>query len=228
MRKLANIYVVMLLLASSAPGWSAVISFTGSDGTFSASGTPATAIPDSPTPGLAFALDFNDSYYNQITAISVTLTISGGWNGDLYAYLSHGSGFGVLLNRVGANASGEDGFGTAGFNNITLTTSGTDIHTVQNPAANGTYASDGRFDYTVNTRNNTLGVFLGGNPNGAWTLYFGDESSGNISTLESWEVELTAIPEPINIALGIFAVGLLTFSSARALRKKLKIETLFR
>ena len=225
MRTLANIFVMMLLLASSAPGWSAVTSFTGSGGNFSASGTPNAAIPDSPTPGLAYALDFNDSYYNQITAISVTLTINGGWNGDLYVYLSHASGFSVLLNRVGANNAGEDGFGTAGFNNITLTTSGTDIHTVQNPTANSTYASDGRFDYTVNTRNNTLGVFLGGNPNGAWTLYFGDESPGNVSTLAAWEVELTAVPEPTTIALGIFAAGLIGFSGARALRKKLKIES---
>ena len=225
MRKLANIFVVMLLLASSATGWSAVTPFTGSDGNFTASGTPNTAIPDSPTPGLAFALNFNDSYYNQITAISITLTISGGWNGDMYAYLSHGSGFAVLLNRVGANNVGEDGYGTAGFNNITLTTSGTDIHTVQTPAANGTYASDGRFDYTVNTRNNTLGVFSGDNPNGGWTLYFGDESSGNVSTLESWQVDITAVPEPINIALGIFAAGLIAFSGGRALRKKLTTES---
>ena len=222
MRKLANIFVMMLLLASSATGRAAVISFTGSGGNFSASATPNTAIPDSPTPGLAFALDFNDSYYNQITAISVRLTISGGWNGDLYAYLSHGSGFGVLLNRVGANALGEDGYGTAGFNNITLTTSGTDIHTVQNPAANGTYASDGRFDYTVNTRNNTLGVFSGANPNGGWTLFFGDESPGNVSTLESWQVDITAVPEPTTIALGIFAAGLIGFGGLRAIKKKLK------
>jgi hypothetical protein len=226
MRKLANIFVVALLLATSASSWSAVIDFTGSGGLFSASANPGAAIPDYPGTGLAFALNFDDSDYNQITAISVTLTISGGWNGDLYAYLSHGSGFGVLLNRVGASAFGEDGFSTAGFNNITLTTSGTDIHTVANPTMGGSYEADGRIDYTVNTRDNLLSVFLGGDPNGAWTLYFGDEASGNISTLASWEVEITAVPEPTHIALGLFAAGLLAVTGARALRKKLKTETL--
>ena len=33
----------------------------------------------------------------------MTLNLSGGWNGDLYAYLVHNSGFAVLLNRVGRN-----------------------------------------------------------------------------------------------------------------------------
>jgi subtilisin-like proprotein convertase family protein len=225
MRKLANIFVMMLVLATSATSWSAVIDFTGGGGLFSASASPNEAIPDYPGAGLAYALSFNDVAYSEITAISVTLTISGGWNGDLYAYLSHGSGFGVLLNRVGANALGEDGYSTAGFNNVTLTTSGTDIHTVQNPTTGGSYASDGRIAYTSGTRDNTLGVFLGGNPNGAWTLYFGDEASGNISTLASWEVDITAVPEPTNIALGIFAAGLLAFSGARTLGKKLKIES---
>jgi hypothetical protein len=36
-----------------------------------------------------------------ITDVNVGLQLSGGWNGDLYAYLVHSSGFAVLLNRVG-------------------------------------------------------------------------------------------------------------------------------
>ena len=55
----------------------------------------------------------------QITDVSVTLNLSGGWNGDLYAYLVHGSGFAVLLNRVGRDTGNAAGYGTAGMN-VTL------------------------------------------------------------------------------------------------------------
>jgi hypothetical protein len=43
--------------------------------------------------------------------VNVFLTISGGWNRDHDAYLTHGSGFNVLLNRPGRTAS--DDFATA-------------------------------------------------------------------------------------------------------------------
>ena len=45
------------------------------------------------------------------TSLSVDLQLSGGWNGDLYAYLVHSSGFSVLLDRVGQGVSGVSAFG---------------------------------------------------------------------------------------------------------------------
>src|SRR6266850_2078387 len=47
-----------------------------------------------------------------IADVNVSLTLSGGNNGDLYAYLVHSSGFAVLLNRVGRD--GSDPFGYSG------------------------------------------------------------------------------------------------------------------
>jgi hypothetical protein len=42
-------------------------------------------------------------------------------------------------------------------------------------------------------------------PNGAWTLFFADLSGGGSPTrIQTWELEITAVPEPVNVALGIF------------------------
>jgi hypothetical protein len=72
-----------------------------------------------------------------IQDISVTLDLANGWNGDLYAYLVHGDGFSVLLDRVGQPAS-TYGYGDSGFN-ITLSTSGSPIESNQSdsPLFNG-------------------------------------------------------------------------------------------
>ena len=63
------------------------------------------------------------------TSLSVDLNLSGGWNGDLYAYLVHSSGFTVLLDRVGTGVSGVSafGYGDAGMN-VNLAATGTSIH----------------------------------------------------------------------------------------------------
>src|SRR2546423_427943 len=48
---------------------------------------------------------------NVIQDVSVTLNISGGFNGDLYGYLRlNDSPLVVLLNRVGVNDSNPDGY----------------------------------------------------------------------------------------------------------------------
>ena len=36
-----------------------------------------------------------------IQSITLTINVSGGYNGDLYAYVTHGDGMSMLLNRVG-------------------------------------------------------------------------------------------------------------------------------
>src|SRR5882762_2247429 len=59
----------------------------------------ATAIPDGSTPGLA-SFKTVSTPITSITNLKVTLKITGTYNGDLYCYLTHGSGFTVLLNRV--------------------------------------------------------------------------------------------------------------------------------
>jgi hypothetical protein len=133
--------------------------------------------------------------------VTVTFTISGGYNGDLYAYLSHNGVLVPLLNRVGTGGGDSFGYATAGFTDVRLSDAGSlNIHNVENPEAYGspnytTYLPDG----------GTLGNITG-NPNGNWTIFFADLSSDTLthSQLTSWSLDITAVPEPVNVALGIF------------------------
>jgi len=124
--------------------------------------------------------------------LEVTLNLSGGWNGDLYAYLVHGTGFAVLLDRVGYGGSG-NGYGDTGFN-ITLASSGNPIESYQDfsPSYNG-------FGQLLGTwqAEGALGNFNGLDPNGTWTLFIADLSAGGVTTVQSWglQMEIVAVPE---------------------------------
>jgi len=112
----------------------------------------------------------------------------------------------TLLNRVGTGSGNPIqsafGFSTAGFNSVTLddAATGGNIHNVENPGSLPTvaYTADG----------GSLASFNGANPNGTWTLFIADESAGNTSTLNGWSLDITAVPEPVNVALAIFIGGL--------------------
>jgi len=157
-----------------------------------------------------------------LAGLSVTLNVSGGYNGDLYAYLLAPNGTLVmLLNRVGTGTGSAIqsafGYSTAGFNNVTLddTATGGNIHTVQNPGSLPTvsYTPDG----------GSLASFNGVNPNGTWTLFFADESAGNTSTLNGWSLDITAVPEPINVALAFFGAGFIGVGAVRVYRGSRKV-----
>lgn len=186
--------------------------------------------------GVAYPFTLS-STRNSITSISVAFTISGGYNGDLYAYLSHDAGFSVLLNRVGRTAVNTDGFSTPGFV-VTLSTSASgDIHNYEslspiyngNGQITGTWAADGRdvlpdAAYDTTPRTAGLDTFNTLNPNGDWTIYFFDASPGGVSTLESWSVnvsaDVNAVPEPVNAALGVCGGIFTTAALFRMLRRK--------
>jgi subtilisin-like proprotein convertase family protein len=146
---------------------------------------------------------------NSIGDVSVTLNLSGGWNGDLYAYLVHNSGFAVLLNRVGRTGANEPGYGAAGMNVTLDDTAALNIHSVPMPGT-GTYQADGRnisplssrslFDLTSPTA--LLRSFNGLNANGNWTLFLADVSGGDVSTVTSWGLDIAAVPEPASLIEG--------------------------
>ena len=175
-------------------------------------------------------------YDSSITDISVKLNVSGGYNGDLYAYLSYNGVLVPLLNRVGVTAtspSSSFGYSDTGFN-ITLSSIGTDVHFYGANAhtlngsgqLTGAWQVDGRaidpdsspgdFDSASRT---TFGGLNGLNPNGTWTLFFADMSAGAESTVVSWELDITAVPEPANLALGIFGGLFVLAGICRARRK---------
>ena len=201
-----------LLAASMAMSASASLVF--SSGNVSGSGTSLNAvIPDSNPNGITVAINVSGAA-STLTVVTVTVNIAGGYNGDLYAYLAYNGTLVTLLNRVGTESGGTIqqlfGYSTAGFNNVTLGASGSDIHGVQNPTSGITYTPDG----------GSLSAFNGMNPNGTWTLFFADMSGGNVSTLNGWSLDITAVPEPVEVALAIFGVVLAAVAMVRRHRKQ--------
>jgi subtilisin-like proprotein convertase family protein len=175
------------------------------------------AIPDGSPLGLTLSTNLTGLSGN-ISDVTVSLDITGGFNGDLYAYLTGpNGGFSVLLNRVGmGTGSGESsfGYGDAGFN-ITLDDAATgngNIHDYQNVSGyaallnGGTWQPDGRdispqsspslFDSTSPSA--FLSSFNGNNPDGTWTLFLADLSGGGQSTVLDWSLNITTevVPEP--------------------------------
>src|SRR5437764_750391 len=73
-------------------------------------------IPDGSFIGMQDTRTLTGVPFNTIQDVNVRLNVSGGWNGDLYAYLVHSSGFAVMLNRVGRSSSSSFGYGDSGLN----------------------------------------------------------------------------------------------------------------
>jgi subtilisin-like proprotein convertase family protein len=168
----------------------------------------------------------NESY---ITDVNVRLNISGGYNGDLYVYLTHASGFSVLLNRVGRTADNSFGYSDPGFNVTFDGSAASDVHLYGgngNNVLTGIWQPDARNvdPATVtdaSSRSAFLSSFNGLDPNGTWTLFIADLSSGEQSTLVDWGLDITAVPEPVTSALLVFAGVLGSITLARkALRSR--------
>src|SRR5437899_1929091 len=73
-----------------------------------------TMIPDASPSGVASA-KIVSTPITYLTGVKVSLKASGTFNGDLYCYLTHSSGYTVLLNRAGRRSSSSLGYGDHGF-----------------------------------------------------------------------------------------------------------------
>jgi len=143
-----------------------------------------------------------------ISGVTVQITLSGGWSGDLYAYVTHDTGFTVLLNRPGRSLADSSGSGATDLT-ITLDDSApTDIHTSISKSGSvaGTYQPDGRSidpDNALDTTPRTafLSSFKGLDPNGEWSLYVADVATGDTMTLASWTLNIILVPEPSTFLL---------------------------
>jgi subtilisin-like proprotein convertase family protein len=172
--------------------------------------TGGAVVPDGNLVGWSDTRDVS-GVLGSIGEVDVTLNLSGGWNGDLYAYLVHDSGFAILLNRVGRDTGNDLGYATAGMN-VTLSDTAVlgNIHSVSLPAPLGIYQPDGRnidprtaaasFNNPLNSTA-LLSSFNGGNANGNWTLFIADVSSGDVSTVQSWGLNILTVPEPSSFVL---------------------------
>lgn len=167
----------------------------------------------------------------RIIDVDVRLDISGGFNGDYYAYLTHDSGISILLNRVGKNAGNVFGAFDSGLN-ITLDDSALlgDIHNYESAPDHATlindgssWIPDGRYidPLTVldsDSPDRLLSEFNTFDPNGAWTLFIADLSNGEVGGVESWGLTITttAVPESGSFWPTLLAI----FTSAMLFRQK--------
>lgn len=226
-RKLAAIMGAVALWVGAAFG------DTTSNYTFSAN----QAIPDADASGLAVTANLSGLTEGPILDVNVTLNITGGFNGDLYAYLAGpNGGFAVLLNRVGvSNNASAFGYSTAGLNVTLDNAAANSIHYYQNFSftlngggqLTGTWQPDGINIDPLSAPGSFLGAgqtallssLNGTDANGTWTLFLADLSSGGNAMLVDWGLQI-AIPEPAPIVLGVWGLaifGLLRrFKSPRA------------
>ena len=179
--------------------------------TTSYTNSPNAGIPDGSPIGLTEQFTVS-GMGGSISNIQVTLDITGGFNGDLYAYLISPTGqMAVLLNRSGITGSNPFGYGNAGLN-ITLDSSSANIHGYGSSFSTnglgqvtGPWGADGRnidpqsagtvFDSAATTAN--LGIFQDGNANGVWTFFIADLSGGGgTANLNSVILNIMTVPEP--------------------------------
>ena len=142
-----------------------------------------------------------------ITSVQVHVTVAGDYNGDLYGYLSHGSGLTVLLNRPGRTSANPFGYSDCGVDVTFSDAAPNDIHNyrqfvtppVGSPVT-GTWQPDARFvdpslvmDYSPRTT--FLSEFVGLNPAGSWVLFLADMDPGGTNMLVSWTLQITGTPK---------------------------------
>lgn len=171
-----------------------------------------------------------------IQDLSVDLDISGGSNGDLYVQLTHGSGHVVLLNRVGRRSDDPLGYDDPGLDVTFADGAGSgDIHryrfepsgshtTPLNAPLTGTWQPDGRASDPASSldtdpRTRFLSSFIGGDPNGAWTLYLVDAEPGDEAVLEGWALNFVLVPEP-EASVAVVLLGLLGLAAWRRCRRE--------
>ena len=192
--------------------------------------TPNTPIPDNSTVGITDSHVLTSMIF-EIQRVSVSLNLTGGFNGDFYVYLVHntpgGNGFSVLLNRAGRTATNTFGYADSGFNVTFSDLALQDAHLYRNTTnpnggtLTGTFQPDARnvSPFTVtdaNARTAFLSSFNGLDTNGTWSLYLADLSPVGTGTLASWTLTIQGIPEPGTWMAGIGALAV----AAGAWRKR--------
>ena len=215
MKPLPTLFAAFLLAGATAQG--AIYSFSYNSG-FQDGG----AIPDANTTGWTDTRTIS-GVGSVLNSITVIINVSGGANGDLYAFLSYNGTLVPLLNRVGTGSvdpiQNLFGFSTAGFDNVRLNDAGSsNIHDVEVPASSPAY-----YHPDGGSLNAAFGT---GDLNGAWTLFFADKASAGgsgPSTVVSWGLEITAVPEPVNLALGLLG-GLSLVVGATHKRQQLRAQ----
>jgi len=199
------ILTTVLLLATTWAKANLVMSqtFTPADGT----------ITDGNPVGQLFSGTFNQTGFdNPVVAATVTVNVSGGYNADLYAYLVAPNGTKVDLMNMPGTAVNVFGASGAGMN-ITFQDGTSDNGNIEDDTSSsvlfGSYNAVG-----------SLASVNGATANGDWGVFFADMTSGGGNeTLVNWTLTLTVVPEPVTVALVIFAAGFFPVAGLRQIRR---------
>jgi hypothetical protein len=128
-----------------------------------------------------------------LQSVGVNLHLTGGWNGDLYAYLVNNTGgFSVLLDRIGTGPFGNSNPG------MTVTLTPEAILFGANQGNIGTYNGNPTGTWNPDITSGSWASLLGNNANGStWTLFIADLSGGGVTTVTSWglQMDIVAVPE---------------------------------
>jgi hypothetical protein len=114
--------------------------------------------------------------------------------------------------------------GSSGIHGLlTLGTASDSPYVSFNPTA--TYSSGTESIYDVTFSGSPGTGFNGLNPNGTWSLVLWDNSTSGVGNgLVGWSLDVTAVPEPVNVALGIFAGGVLVVILVRSWRVRNRVH----
>ena len=225
---------LMAVVAAVALGSVAASAQTSTNFTFNV----GLAVPDGSAIGLTAATNLTLPGATSISSVTVGLDITGGFNGDLYAYLvGPTGGFTVLLNRPGVTTGNSFGYSDTGLNVTFDDTAANSIHFYQadSPTINGsgqltlTWQPDGEnIDPQSDpalfpaAQSAMLNSFIGMDPNGTWTLFMADFSSGGQSTLANWSLNFT--DNSRTVVAGVdrngFGWGISAHSPAKSARLK--------
>jgi len=136
-----------------------------------------------------------------VASMSLTFTITGGWDGDYTLVLKHVDADGLSSQSSTLFTSLlSGGAANSGFTSVTLSSAtGTDTAV---PSSSSTAAITGTM-FGIN-----FTPFQGVAPTGDWILYATDNAGGFNGTLSGWTLNLDVVPEPVNVALAIFGVGI--------------------
>ena len=202
-----SVLLAALLTLSTAPAATVTVTY---------SMNTSVVIPDADLAGVVQTITPNTNL-ESLDLVTVTLVTTGGWNGDLYAYLWHEGVLSVLLNRPGRTAALPDGSAASGMSVELADAAGMDIHLAPG-AFSGSFQPDGRDVHPsvaldTSPRNDSLADFLSTAPDGAWRLFIADVAGGEEATLVSWSISLSgpvAVPETgSGLLAGLALCGLL-------------------
>lgn len=205
-------------------GWSAATAAIYTSASYSG---PAYTVPDGNPNGVWSSIIVNGAR-PAVLDVTINLNITGGYNGDLYAYLSYNGQLVPLLNRVGVNSDNRFGADGSGMDVLLSDSAPVNIHAAVNGFLNGNYRIDGQnlsplspaANFNANGGSITLNQTFGGiNPNGTWTLFVADlVSSSGSSTVNGWTLNITAVPEP-GIA-SLVVLGAIAFAGRQKVPRK--------